>query len=77
MSSSAGEEIKRQLAQHPVESKLERRVIIANAVANQARPPFRDDVRSRKLTIATGTGRVHGEMFVLRSWGLAALPLRA
>lgn len=77
VSSSAGEEIKRQLAQHPVENELERRVIIANAVANHARPQFREDVRSRKLTIATGTGRVHGETFVLRNWGLAALPLPA
>jgi peptidoglycan hydrolase-like protein with peptidoglycan-binding domain len=77
VSSRAQEEIKRQLAQHPVDTELERRVIIANAVANHARPQFREDVRSRKLTIATGTGRAHGETFVLRNWGLAAVPLPA
>jgi Putative peptidoglycan binding domain/Glycosyl hydrolase family 46 len=77
VSSTARDEVKRQLAQHPVETELERRVIIANAVANHSRPQFREDVRSRKLAIATGTGRVHGETFVLRNWGLAALPLPA
>ncbi len=77
VSSRAREEIKRQLARHPIETELERRVIIANAVVNHSRPQFREDVRSRKLAIATGTGRVHGETFVLRNWGLAALPLPA
>jgi len=49
-------------------------VIIANAVANQSLPQFREDVRSRKLTIAIGTAAVHGETFVLRNWGLGDLP---
>jgi hypothetical protein len=50
------------------------RQIIANAVADAARVSFREDVRSRKLAIAQGTGTVHGETFVLENWGVADLP---
>jgi hypothetical protein len=71
---SAREQIRRQLAQHPVDNEREVRVIIANAVASQSRPQFREDVRSRKLTIATGAGVVHGGTYVLRNWGLADVP---
>ena len=74
VSPRARAEVTRQLAQHPVEHEREVRVIIANAVANQARSQFREDVRSRKLTIATGAGAVHGATYVLRNWGLADLP---
>jgi hypothetical protein len=48
-----------------------RRVIIANAVADAAKPDYRDDIRARKLAIATGEGRVHQEYFVTANWGLA------
>jgi Putative peptidoglycan binding domain len=74
LSSRAHEEIRRHLAHHPIHGEQELRVIVANAVANHSRPRFREDVRSRKLTIATGAGVVHGELFVLRNWGLAELP---
>ncbi len=67
---SAREEIKKDLAAHPITSEQELRVIIAHAVADKAKGKFREDVRARKLTIATGSGKVHGEMFVLRNWGL-------
>jgi hypothetical protein len=67
----AREQIRRELAQHPVDNEREVRVIIANAVANQSSPQFREDVRSRKLTIATGAGVVHGGTYILRNWGLA------
>lgn len=50
------------------------RILIANAVADHAKPEFREDVRSRKLTIATSTGQVHGERFDLTSWGLGEYP---
>lgn len=50
------------------------RILIANAVADHARPEFQEDVRSRKLTIATGTGQVHAERFELTSWGLGEYP---
>ena len=47
------------------------RVIVANAVADSALPRFQADVRSRKLTMATGTGSVHGGNYVLENWGLS------
>jgi peptidoglycan hydrolase-like protein with peptidoglycan-binding domain len=72
----AREQIRRQLAEHPVDEERDVRVIVANAVANQSLPQFREDVRSRKLTIATGAGIVHGGTYVLRNWGLADLPAR-
>jgi peptidoglycan hydrolase-like protein with peptidoglycan-binding domain len=74
VSARAREQVRQQLAQHPVDHEREVRVIIANAVANQSRPQFREDVRSRKLTIATGAGAVHGSTYVLRNWGLADVP---
>ena len=46
------------------------RVVLANSVADSSRPKYREDVRSRKLTIATGSGTVHGANFTLASWGL-------
>src|SRR5919202_2602673 len=67
-------EIKRHMAQHPMEREQDLRVAVAHAVANHSAPQFRQDVLSRKLTIATGGGTVHGGSFVLRNWGLAELP---
>ena len=67
-------QIQQQVAQHPVGNEQDLRVIIANAVADKASATFREDVRARKLTLATGTGTVHKATFVLRNWGLADLP---
>ena len=47
------------------------RVIVANAVANNALPQWREDVRTRKLTVATGKGTVHGHNYELENWGLS------
>lgn len=52
-------------------SESDLRSIVANAVADSSRPSFMEDVRSRKLTIATGQGLVHGHNFVLENWGLS------
>jgi hypothetical protein len=49
-------------------------VLIANAVADAASATYRDDVRARKLTLAKGTGVVHGATFALQSWGLDDVP---
>jgi peptidoglycan hydrolase-like protein with peptidoglycan-binding domain len=46
------------------------RVLVANAVADSARPQYCEDVRSRKLAIATGSGNVHGRQYDLANWGL-------
>ncbi|MBO0722932.1 MAG: peptidoglycan-binding protein [Blastocatellia bacterium] len=74
ISPSIRERIAKDLAQHSVKSEQELRVIIANAVADDAKAEFREDVRARKLTIATGAGRVHQEIFLLYAWGLDESP---
>jgi peptidoglycan hydrolase-like protein with peptidoglycan-binding domain len=64
-------QIEAQLALHPIGSEQDKRVIVANAVADKTRtkdPKMRADVRARKLTLATGA------TYVLRNWGLADLP---
>jgi Putative peptidoglycan binding domain/Glycosyl hydrolase family 46 len=66
---SARKEIETALEEEPITTEQELRVIIANAVADASKQ-YKEDVRSRKLTIATGTGKVHGETFVLGNWGL-------
>lgn len=60
-----------QQQRSPEMSEAQLRSIVANAVADFARPPWRDDVRSRKLTVATGQGTVHGHGYVLDNWGLS------
>jgi hypothetical protein len=74
---TAREQIRREVAAHPIHKERELRVIVANAVADASRPQFRQDVLSRKLTLATGAGKVHGATYVLRNWGLDASPLPA
>ncbi|MVM36325.1 hypothetical protein GO755_40350 [Spirosoma sp. HMF4905] len=69
----ARKQIDRETKAHPITKEQDLRVILANAVADQSRPVFREDVRSRKLTLATGSGKVHGEQFILRNWGLDEL----
>lgn len=55
----------------PEMSQQQKREIIARAVGDNARNvAFRDDVRTRKLTIARGEGDVHGTHYVLSNWGL-------
>lgn len=51
-------------------SESEVRVLIANAVADNALPQWREDVRTRKVAIAKGKGTVHGLTAELRNWGL-------
>jgi hypothetical protein len=55
-------------------TELKIRKNIANAVADSAREKYREDVRTRKLTIATGAGTVHGARYDLLDWGLGEFP---
>jgi hypothetical protein len=71
---AAAQQIQETLAGHPSDSEQDLRIAIANAVADSAVEAFREDVRQRKLTVATGSGQVHGGTYVLRNWGLAELP---
>ncbi len=59
------------LSIRPPGSELGVRRALANAVADAALPRFAEDVRARKLAIATGRGRVHGVELVLANWGLS------
>jgi peptidoglycan hydrolase-like protein with peptidoglycan-binding domain len=67
--SSARQEIEAALEGTPTTTEQQLRVIIANAVADKSKS-FQEDVRARKLAIATGTGKVHGDTYVLSNWGL-------
>src|SRR5262245_7683992 len=70
---SARKDIDAALEEAPITAEEELRVIVANAVAD-ASTSHKEDVRARKLTIAAGTGKVHGDTFVLSSWGLDESP---
>ena len=66
---TALDQIRQQSGAGVAEPRL--RAIVANAVADWAKAAWSDDVRRRKLTIATGHGTVHGHEFVLENWGLS------
>jgi hypothetical protein len=72
ISSAAGAAVRAQM--QPGAPERDVRIAIANAVADRALPAWREDVRTRKLTIATGQGTVHGTNYVLKNWGLDELP---
>lgn len=56
---------------HPTEQEWVRMKALAFAIADVAIPRWRNDVLERKLTIATGQGRVHGRFYVLdRDYGI-------
>jgi hypothetical protein len=54
----------------PRTPELERRSRLANMAADSANPRWAEDVRERKLAIATGAGRVHGRSYTCSAWGL-------
>ena len=74
INSTARSLIQTQLSGNPNPTEAALRQIIANAVADAGIPAFREDVRSRKIAIATGTGSVHGASYDLSNWGLGEFP---
>lgn len=70
ISDDAAAQIQRNSAPGISEANL--RVVVGNAVADNAKPKWKADVRSRKLAIATGQGIVHGHNFVMENCGLSA-----
>jgi hypothetical protein len=52
-------------------SDADKRLALARVVADNSKAKYRDDVFSRKSTLAAGVGVVHGQMFKLISWGLS------
>lgn len=75
VSKSDKKSIQQRMAVHserPPGSEL--RAIIANVVADAtANTRYKEDVRARKLAIATGHGKVHGALYDLRDWGLSGM----
>jgi peptidoglycan hydrolase-like protein with peptidoglycan-binding domain len=65
-----GPRISAWIGQHPGAPERDLRVVIADAVAENSRPKYVEDVRVRKRTIATGDGRVHGSLYATADWGL-------
>jgi len=66
--------ILRRLAQDPPQTAVERRVLIADVVAENSKQRYVEGVRSRKRTIAEGQGRVHGANYTLADWGIGEEP---
>ena len=62
--------IRRRLAQDPPGNEQEKRRLIADVVAENSKPQWVEDVRSRKRAIAEGRGTVHGGSYQLDEWGL-------
>ena len=54
----------------PGMAPVEIRLLLADAVADNALPRWREDVRERKSAIARGAGVVHGLRVELPNWGL-------
>ena len=69
-----GTRIKNKINQNHPATQQDLRIIIANVVAENSRPQFVEDVRKRKLTIATAEGTVHGSRFAVKTWGLDDIP---
>jgi len=66
--------IRNKINQNHPATQQDLRIIIANVVAENSNPQFIQDVRKRKLTIATAQGTVHGSNYAVKTWGLDDLP---
>ena len=69
-----GRRVRRWIAENPGASERARRVAIADAVAENSRPTYVEDVRHRKRAVATGEGEVHGAKYALADWGIGEDP---
>ena len=58
-------------------SDRDRLSAIAEALTTGVNPNYVSDVRSRRMSIATGTGKVHGATYKISNWGLDQLPITA
>ena len=58
----------------PGGAERDRRVLIADVVAENSKPEYVEDVRRRKRTVATGEGVVHGARYTTGDWGIAEWP---
>jgi len=69
------EDIRWLCSQRPPQSENDLLTIIADAVAEGSRPQYVEDVRSRKRTLATGSGMVHGVRYDVGCWGIGEAPI--
>lgn len=63
--------IRRWLNDNPAATDRDKRMHIADVVAENSRPKYIEDVRERKRAIATGEGEVHRAKYALHDWGIA------
>lgn len=68
--SAARAQIEAAVTIAPPSTEQDLRVVIANAVADNAKQKFQVNVRARKLALATGHGTVNGLDVVLANWGI-------
>ena len=54
----------------PGTSEQEKMQIVAHVIADHANPNFFNDVLKRKMTFATGQGKVHGDLYDITCWGI-------
>jgi hypothetical protein len=66
--------IRNKIEQNLPATQQDLRIIIANVVAENSNPRFIEDVRSRKMTFATGISTVHGSNYNIKTWGFDELP---
>ena len=62
------EKIEAALAANPGVDGRDRLMLIARAIAAGSNPDFHDDVLSRRATIASGQGTVHGSAYKIEDW---------
>jgi peptidoglycan hydrolase-like protein with peptidoglycan-binding domain len=67
--------IHRRLAQESPADEEGKRLVIADVVAENSKSRYIEDVRSRKRTIASGVGQVHGAHYTLQNWALEDVEL--
>lgn len=70
VNSTKAQSIQQALAANPGAAGRDRLNLIANAIADGSNPVFHDDVLSRRATIATGKGRVHGADYLIEDWSV-------
>jgi hypothetical protein len=59
-----------RIARHGAFGSRERRETLAETISDTSLARWREDVLSRKMTLATGSGIVHGARFTTEDWGL-------
>lgn len=67
------ERIRSRWQAEPASSESARRLVVADVVAENSNPRWIEDVRTRKRTIATGQGDIHGARYEVANWGLDEL----